>query len=267
MNYYDFLDFLDFKIRNKDLNTIQSLDKEIFEPHILIYASEKSVYYNCPEITDYLLSIDHHNLINKQAIILGAIKANQYEIVKMILEKYFLDPQILKAAISEIVKFKQKDGLLALIETGKLPQLILDHALIEAIFWGHDEIVLLMLKMGANAAARDDYPIILASKLGRLEIIRDLIRKGADVHVKGDLPVRKAAYNGYMKLVKLLIYYGADVTCISFSALKKQCGHRDSIISYVEKAINRPRLVKRYRYPPVWSDRRRKCEQLIDAEN
>ena len=171
---------------------------------ILMY-SIKNNYLN----TIKLLTDEIDFLMDKSNLVVQACQYGHIEIVKLLLEKYKIDPSIgkngpfivaCKYGHIEIVKLFLKDSRINPADYDNL-------AIVKATENGHIEIVKLLFKrIDHNSQSQNNISIRWACENGYLEIVKMLLLdKNVDPSANNNDAIIDACENGHTEIVKLLL--------------------------------------------------------------
>jgi len=111
----------------------------------------------------------------------GAVIYNQIEVIKLLIEKYKVDPNSIDA-IGWIMMYKRTAILKYFLENGLDPNY------------------------------QNGIPLVVASRRGKREQVELLIDYGANVTISDNIALTKAAEVGNLETMKALIYHGAKVS-------------------------------------------------------
>ena len=153
--------------------------------------------------------VDNNKDYGKTAL-MNAIRNEQTEIAKMILEK------------EQMIDMRNAVGVTALIEASLI---------------GNTEVVKLLLEKGAFVNMKDKYgstALMEASEGGHTETVLILLNHGANINVRnkyGDTALNLASVEDHTDTISLLLQFGADVHIqdkYGKTALSKTINHKNS---------------------------------------
>lgn len=155
----------------------------LFEVAVVEVAEQGNLY-----IMEMLIS---YGTLIDDSVLIQAAQSGHTRIVKVLLEKYGVDPNVENS-----------------------------QALINTSYKGHFSIAKLLLKHGANISAHNNLALVNASRYEHIDLVKLFLSAGADVGTRDNEVIILASMNGRTDIVELLLRYGADPSAQDNEALR-----------------------------------------------